>query len=158
MFGIMDSGIKFSISGYLQRQLDGSLIFWWGRVIHVKVDSFLSSKIYLKPGVPQGSVLSPLLFLIYINDMPYRRHHLNSSSQLADDTGIWAGSKKASLAVDRLQMDLDALAEWSAKWRIKLNPEKAKLIMFSRVLKETEKKLHYFYMVYNFRTFLMQNS
>ena len=48
--------------------------------------------------------------------------------------------KKASLPANRLQRDLDALAEWCAKWRIKLNPEKTKLIMFSRTLKETANK------------------
>ena len=107
------------------------------RVIQVKVDGFFSSKIYPKAGVSQGSVLSPLLFLIYVNDMPDPKHDLNYKSQLADGTGLWATCKKASLAANRLQRDLDVLVEWCAKWRIKLNPEKTKLIMFPRTLKET---------------------
>ena len=53
---------------------------------------------------------------------------------------LWARSKKASLAASRLQRDLDAFAEWFAKWRIKLNPKKTKLIMFSRTLKKTTNK------------------
>ena len=114
--------------------------FLVGSIIQVKVDGFLSSKIFPKAGVPQGSVLSPLLFLIYVNDIPDPKHHLNSKSQFADDTGLWARSKKASLAANGLQRDLNALAEWCAKWRIKLNPEKTKLIMFSRTLKETANK------------------
>ena len=72
--------------------------------------------------------------------MPDPKDHLNSKSQFADDTGLWARSIKASLAASRLQRDLDALAEWCAKWRIKLNPEKIKSIMFSRTLKETANK------------------
>ena len=87
-----------------------------------------------------GSVLSPLLFLIYVSDISDPKHYLNSKSQFVDDTGLWAGSKKAFLAANRLQRDLDVLAEWSTKWRIKLNPEKNKFIMFSRALKETANK------------------
>ena len=111
-------------------------------MIQVKVDGFLSSKIYPKAGVPQGSVLSPLLFLIYINDMPDPKHHLNSESHFADDTGLWAISKKASLAANRLKRDLDALAEWCTKWRIKLDPEKTKLIMFSRSITFDQKFMY----------------
>ena len=66
-----------------------------------------------------------------------QKQHLNLKSQFADDTGLWARSKKTSLAANRLQRGLDALAEWCAKWRIKLNPEKTKLIMFSRIRKDT---------------------
>ena len=84
MSGIMNSGIKFSSSGYLQRLSD----FLVGRLMQVKVDGFLSSKIQPKAGLPQGSVLSPLLFLIYVNDMPDPKHDLNSKSQFADDTGL----------------------------------------------------------------------
>ena len=72
--------------------------------------------------------------------MPHPKHHLNSKSQFADDTRLWAGIENASLAANRLQRDLDTLAEWCAKWRIKLNTEKIKLMMFSRTLKETANK------------------
>ena len=77
-------------------------------------------------------MLSPLLFLIYINDLPKPHHRQNSKSQFADDTALWAASKNVQFAAKLLHKDLRKLAKWCAKWRIKLNPEKAKVIIFSR--------------------------
>ena len=62
--------------------------------------------------------------------MPNPGHHQTSKSQLADDAGQWAVSKNINLAAEYLQRDLDKLPRWSAKLRIKLNPEKAKVIIF----------------------------
>ena len=107
--------------------------FLVGRVIQVKIEGFLSPKVYPKAGVPQGSNLSPLLFLIYVNDnMPNLSHHQTNKSQFADDASRWSWSKNIDLAAEYLQRDLDKLARWCAKWRIKLNPEKTKVIIFSK--------------------------
>ena len=98
--------------------------FLVGRVIQVNVNGFLSDKISPAAGVPQGSVLSPLLFLICVNDLPKPHHRQNSESQYADDTALWAASRNGHIAAKLLQKDLRKLAKWCAKWRIKLNPEK----------------------------------
>ena len=73
--------------------------FLVGRVIQsqVKIECFLSPKVYLKAGVPQGSNLSPLLFLIYVNHMPNPSHHQTNKPQFADDAGQQALSKKLSI-------------------------------------------------------------
>ena len=106
--------------------------FLVGRVIQVHANVFLSDKISPTAGVPRGSVMSPLLFLIYVNDLPKPHHRQNSKSQFADDTVLWAASKNAQFAAKLLREDLRKLAKWCAKWRIKLNPEKTKVIIFSR--------------------------
>ena len=59
-------------------------------------------------------------------------HHQTNKSQFADDAGQWAVSGSFGLAAKYLQKDLDKLALWCAKWRIKLNPEKTKIVIFSR--------------------------
>ena len=66
--------------------------FLVGHVIQVNINGFLSNQINLKAGVPEGSVLSPLLFLIYVNDLPSPHHKQNSLSQFTDDTAQWAFS------------------------------------------------------------------
>ena len=64
--------------------------------------------------------------------MPNPSHHQTNKSQFADDAAQWAVSKSIDLVVEYLQRDLDKLAKWCAKWRIKLNPEKTKVIIFSK--------------------------
>ena len=107
-----------STDGHLFR-LSQSVMESFNRREHV-----VSDKISPIAGVPQGSVLSPLLFLIYVNDLPNSHHRQNSKSQFADDTALWAASKNVQFAAKLLRKDLRKLAKWCAKWRIKLNPEK----------------------------------
>ena len=106
--------------------------FLVGRLIQVNLNGFLSDKISPIAGVPRGSVLSPLPFLIYVNDLPKPHHRQNSKFQFADDTALWAASKNVQFAANLLRKDLRKLTKWCAKWRIKLNPEKTKVIIFSR--------------------------
>ena len=106
--------------------------FLVGRVIQVNVNGFLSDKINPIAGVPQGSVLSPLLFLIYVNDLPKPHHRQNLKSQFADDTFLWTASKNVHFEANLLSKDLRKLAKWCAKRIIKFNLEKTKVIIFSR--------------------------
>ena len=131
---VWHNGLRFKI---FQLDLPTKMTRWLsdflvGRVIQVNVNSFFSSQINPKAGVPQGSVLSPLLFLIYVIDLPTPHHKQNSLSQFVDDTAQWAFSRNVRIAAKHLQQDLLTLAMWCAKWRIKLNPVKTKVIIFSR--------------------------
>ena len=125
---VWHNGLKYKI---YQHDLPTKLCRWLsdflvGRVIQVKIEGFLSTNVYPRAGVPQGSILSRLLFLIYVNDMPNPTHHQTNKSQFADDAGQWAVSKNIDLAAEYLPRDLDKLARWCPKWRIKLNKKKPK--------------------------------
>ena len=109
---VWHNGLRYKI---YQLDLSIKLCRWLsdflvGRVIQVKIEGFLSPNVYQKADVRQGSSLSPLLFLIYVNDMPNRSHHQTNKSQSADDSGKWAVGKDINLAAKYLQRDLDKLA------------------------------------------------
>ena len=78
-------------------------------------------------GVPQGSVLGPLLFIIYVNDMDSAI--TSEISKFADDTKVY---RKACSDCDAssLQGDLDKLVEWANTWQMKFNADKCKVIHF----------------------------
>ena len=131
---VWHNGLRYKI---FQLDLPTKMTCWLsdflvGRLIQVNVKNFFSNQINPKAGVPQDSVLSPLLFLMYVNDLPTPHHKQNSLSQFADDTAQWAFSLNIYIAAKLLQQDLLKLAMSFAKWRIKLNPDKTKVIIFSR--------------------------
>ena len=86
---VWHNGIRYKI---YQLDLPTKLCRWFsdflvGGVIQVKIASFLSPKVYPKAGIPQGSNLSTLLFLIYVNYMPNPSQHQTNKLQFADDAG-----------------------------------------------------------------------
>ena len=72
-------------------------------------------------GVPQGSILGPLLFLLYVNDIPDAV--VGTAKLFADDTKLYARVKDQD-DCNALQDDLNSLAAWSRKWLLKFNETK----------------------------------
>ena len=124
---VWHNGLRFKI---FQLDLPTKMTHWLsdflvGRLIQVNINNSLSNQTNPKTGVPQGSVLSPLLFLIYVNDLPTPHHKQSSLPQFADDTAQSAYSLNIHIAAKLLQQNLLKFAMWCAKWRIKLNPVKS---------------------------------
>lgn len=111
--------------------LDWIKAFLINRRQRVKIDGVFSSWAAVLSGIPQGSILGPLLFIIYINDLP---DSLNSGSSIylyADDAKIY---RFISSIQDRLllQNDIEKLTNWTEKWLIKLNINKCKIVSYGR--------------------------
>ena len=80
-------------------------------------------------GVPQGSVIAPILFLIYINDLP---NNLKSTVRhFADDTIIYMTISNGTDAT-ALQQDLDKLAKWEETWQMEFHPQKCSVLHITR--------------------------
>ena len=83
----------------------------------------------IESGVPQGSVLGPLLFFIYINDIT---RGLQSNSFLyADDTSLLEIVDDPCLTADQLNHDLECIKAWTKDWLVTINPGKTKSMIFS---------------------------
>ena len=87
----------------------------------------------IKAGVPQGSVLGPLLFLIYINDL---EEGIESYVKFfADDTSLFSIVKDPQTSAANLQHDLNLITEWAYQWKMSFNPDPTKQaaeILFSQ--------------------------
>ena len=104
--------------------------FLTNRHLRVHQNSAISNKIELKAGTPQGSALSPLLFIFYVNDTPKPPPGV-LISKFADDMAAWAIQKQEKRAEKLIQKHLDSLSEWCNKWKIKLNPSKTQVGLFT---------------------------
>lgn len=108
---------KLAAYGIVDEILNWIESFLTGRTFRVKVGSTLSQPSPVSTGVPQGSVLGPLLFLVYINDLP---DVITSDCLLyADDLKIWNASDSSSL-----QIDIDAIKQWSVDWCLPIHADK----------------------------------
>lgn len=89
----------------------------------------------IKAGVPQGSILDPILFNLYVSDTPTT----NSIAMYADDTTVIESEETLSAVIKNLQSAVNKIAKWCTKWRIKLNDEKCQTKIFTlRQIKNTD--------------------
>ena len=92
----------------------------------IRICNSYSCPFRLERGVPQGSVLGPVFFSLYINDLPTFLPTSVKTSLYADDLAIWASSPSIECATSVVQAALNRLVEWSSKWRLPLNSSNVK--------------------------------
>ena len=96
-----------------------------GRKQRVVINGSSSTWRDVTSGVPQGSVLGPILFIIYINDLDLGL--ISKISKFADDTKVGINANNET-AVKQLQEDLNRIGEWSQKWQMPFNLDKCKVM------------------------------
>ena len=134
-----------------QNGIDGNLLalfrcYLSDRKQRVVLNGHASDWAPILSGVPQGSVLGPLLFLVYINDL-----ECGIKSQIkffADDTSLYSVVRDPLTSAAELQHDLDIISDWASQWKMSFNPDPTKPaeeILFSHKLS----KIHHPPLLFN---------
>uniref|UniRef100_A0A671QSF3 Reverse transcriptase domain-containing protein n=1 Tax=Sinocyclocheilus anshuiensis TaxID=1608454 RepID=A0A671QSF3_9TELE len=106
--------------------------FLFDRKIQVKVGEEYSRVYTVENGTPQGSVCSPLLFNIMINDIFSQVEHNIGKSLYADDGALWIRGRNISYINKKMQDAIVDVEKWANKWGFKLSVSKTQVICFSR--------------------------
>jgi len=115
--------------------IHGRLLAWFidyltDRMQRVVINGQCSNWGSIGAGVPQGSVLGPLLFLLYINDIVHVVNHCNIRL-FADDTCLFIEVDDREQTANLVNDDLDAITAWSNRWLVKFSPSKTKSLTIS---------------------------
>ena len=124
--------------------IHGALLHWLksfltNRSQHVVLDNQKSHPTPVTSGVPRGTVLPPLLFLLYINDLPSR---VRSRVRLYADDVLLYSYIKSETDCHTLQEDLDALVEWARTWQMEFNPSKCEFLQITNKMNPTVYNYH----------------
>lgn len=125
--GLIYKMIRMGFPHYL---IKITLSYLQNREFRVKLESHLSNPVSVNDGVPQGSILGPLLFIIFIADLP---SHTNTMlSVFADDTNAFSTRLSPSRAKSNVQSHLYKLQSYYQKWKIKVNAGKSEALCIGK--------------------------
>ncbi len=97
----------------------------FGRSIQVKVGDILSSMVNVENGTPQGSVISPILFNIMINDIFDGINRDINKALYADDGVLWKRGRNVTYIVQNIQKAIESIERWSLEWGFKFSISKS---------------------------------
>ena len=117
------------------------------RTFQVKVNGILSSQKLIRAGVPQGSILGPLLFNIYFNSIVKQvmSNKYANIALYADDLATWVFSPYVKIINKQLQLILNSIQRWMQKWRMVVSESKTIFTLFNRVYRHNSKGIKLYY-------------
>ena len=135
---------KFNVDGFL---LKFFVEYLKDRHQKVVINNIHSESIDVKSGVPQGSILGPILFVLFINDITNGLSKGTNIAMYADDTKIW---REIVYDADHnhLQNDIDTLNDWATKNQMKFHPHKCKVLSVTLQRKQDDHPLPFHNFVY----------
>ena len=120
---------KLSLMGIKDKFLNWILNYLSDRTQLTFVNGVSSNRVEINCGVPQGSILGPLLFLVYINDIEKICDH-SKILLFADDTVLYTSNRDDVVAMKNMQIDVDNLVAWCRKNKLTVNTDKTKFMGF----------------------------
>ena len=123
---VWHDGLIFKLK---QNGVSGSLLMFFQNYINNRKQRMVlngphSSYCVVKSGVPQGSVIGPTLFLIYIDDL--ERNIKSNIKFFADDTMLFSIVKDPVISANNLNHDLGTIQQWAYQWKMEFNPDPTK--------------------------------
>ena len=133
---VCHEGLKYKLRKLLPTQFSAILTnYIGGRMFRVRQGNDYSALYEIRAGVPQGSVLGPLLFLLYTSDIPIGKDIYIAT--FADDTALFATGKSVEESTRKLQQSCNLLVEWTNRWSMKLNESKSIHVNFTnKIIRE----------------------
>ena len=126
--GLQLKMLRAGVSSLMYRWISS---FLYHRYARVKLDGSLSKQVRLPDGVPQGSVLSPVLFLLYINDITHTLPPRVSNSLHADDLAVWTSADHTTTATCVMQETVNRVGNWADEWCMEINCNKTQATLFT---------------------------
>lgn len=131
---VWHTGLLYKIKKYLPHTYFNILnLYLTDRCFEVKFNNVVPKLYPIKSGIPQGSVLGPVLYLLFTADLPIT--HNITIGTYADDTALMAIHKNPQIASQQLQESIIQMEIWYKKWRIKANEDKSIHVTFTLTAK-----------------------
>ena len=137
---VWKEGLLFKL---LRKRVCGNMYSWiqsylFQRSARVRLDGQTSSSVKIREGVPQGGVISPTLFIIFIDDICGQLSSQIPRALHADDPALWTKAEQVTTAAIRMQEAMNLILDWAKEWLVMINRTKTEAICCSLSPKREE--------------------